>query len=146
MQTALDHLSKASEPNATAELTPALASEQSAYQELLKLRQREHQVTQGRNQGRANNANSQRFQQQLQQLQLTQRQNRYETQRLAQSREQSGRSEDLQMLESQQQNILERPDRKLLSLNIDAGGMHSRRVIERIVAGEIASPQPAAAT
>ncbi len=98
MQTALDHLSKASEPNSTAELTPALASEQSAYQELLKLRQREHQVTQGRNQSRARNANSQRFQQQLQQLQLTQRENRYETQRLAQSREQSARSEDLQML------------------------------------------------
>ena len=98
MDTATDHLNKASESGSTAELTPALASEQSAYQELLKLRQREHQVTQGRNQGRANNANSQQFQQQLQQLQLTQRENRYETQRLAQSREQSGRSEDLQML------------------------------------------------
>jgi hypothetical protein len=68
---------------------PALSGEQSAYQELLKLRQREHQVAQGRSQGRAANANSQRFQQQLQQLQLTQRENRYETQRLAQSREQS---------------------------------------------------------
>lgn len=98
MQTALDHLSKASESASTTELTPALAGEQSAYQELLKLRQREHQVAQGRSQGRAANANSQRFQQQLQQLQLTQRENRYETQRLAQSREQSGRSEDLQML------------------------------------------------
>jgi len=98
MATALDHLTKASEFVSTRELTPALAGEQSAYQELLKLRQREHQVTQGRNQGRAANANSQRFQQQLQQLQLTQRENRYETQRLAQSREQSGRSEDLQML------------------------------------------------
>jgi len=98
MQTALDHLGRASESASTTELTPALAGEQSAYQELLKLRQREHQVTQGRNQGRAANANSQRFQQQLQQLQLTQRENRYETQRLAQSREQSGRSEDLQML------------------------------------------------
>jgi hypothetical protein len=98
MQTALDHLTKASESASTAELTPALASEQSAYQELLKLRQREHQVAQGRNARRAANANSERFQQQLQQLQLTQRENRYETQRLAQSREQSARSEDLQML------------------------------------------------
>ena len=98
METALDHLTKAGESASSAELTPALADEQSAYQELLKLRQREHQVTQGRNTSRAANANSARFQQQLQQLQLTQRENRYETQRLAQSREQSGRSEDLQML------------------------------------------------
>lgn len=98
METALDHLTKASESASTTELTPALAGEQSAYQELLKLRQREHQVAQGRNSRRAANANSERFQQQLQQLQLTQRENRYETQRLAQSREQSGRSEDLQML------------------------------------------------
>jgi hypothetical protein len=98
METALDHLTKASESASTAELTPALSDEQSAYQELLKLRQREHQVAQGRNSNRAASANSQRFQQQLQQLQLTQRENRYETQRLAQSREQAGRSEDLQML------------------------------------------------
>jgi len=98
METALDHLTTASESTSTTELTPALAGEQSAYQELLKLRQREHQVAQGRNSRRAANANSERFQQQLQQLQLTQRENRYETQRLAQSREQSGRSEDLQML------------------------------------------------
>ncbi len=98
MQTAMDHLNKASESASTTELTPALAGEQSAYQELLKLRQREHQVTQGRSQARTTSANSQRFQQQLQQLQLTQREDRYETQRLAQSREQSGRSEDLQML------------------------------------------------
>ena len=44
METSLDHLTKAADANATAELTPALAAEQSAYQELLKLRQREHQI------------------------------------------------------------------------------------------------------
>jgi len=47
--------------------------------------------------------------------------------------------EDLQMLESQQRNLLARPDRQLLSLNIDAGGRHSRRVIERIVTEEEAA-------
>ena len=36
-------------------------------------------------------------------------------------------SEDLGMLESQQRNLLARPERELLSLNIDAGGRHSRR-------------------
>jgi len=98
MEKAVEHLTKASESASASELTPALGAEQSAYQELLKLRDREHQVTQGRNASRARNANSQRFQQQLQQLELTQRENRYETQRLAQSREQAGRREDLQTL------------------------------------------------
>lgn len=98
MRTALDHLTRASESTSATELTPALSGEQSAYQELLKLRQREHQVTQGRSSSRTANANSQQLQRQLQQLQLTQKENRYETQRLAQSREPSGRSEDLQML------------------------------------------------
>jgi vanillate monooxygenase len=51
-------------------------------------------------------------------------------------------SEDLQMLESQQRNILAHPERKLLSLNIDSGGVQSRRVLERIIAQEQA---PAAA-
>jgi hypothetical protein len=98
METSVNHLNKASESASTTELTPALGAEQSAYQELLRLRQREHQIAQGRNTGRANNANSERLQRQLQQLELTQRENRYETQRLAQSRQQDGQREDLQML------------------------------------------------
>jgi hypothetical protein len=98
METSLGHLTKASESVSATELTPALGAEQSAYQELLKLRQREHQIAQGRNSNRANNSNSERFQQQLQQLELTQQENQYETQRLAQSREQTGRREDLQVL------------------------------------------------
>ena len=51
MEKAVNHLTKAADANSTTELTPALASEQSAYQELLKLRQREHQVARGRNMG-----------------------------------------------------------------------------------------------
>ena len=64
-------------------------------------------------------------------------------------REGQGRifSEDLQMLESQQRNILARPERKLLSLNIDAGGMHSRRILDRLIAEEQAPmAAPTAAT
>ncbi len=45
-------------------------------------------------------------------------------------------SEDREMLELQQQNILRHPERKLLMLNIDAGGVQSRRIIERILAEE----------
>ncbi len=98
MEKSVDHLTKASESTSTAELSPALGSEQSAYQELLKLRQREHQVARGRNAGRGNNSNSERMQRQLQQLELTQRENRYETQQLAQSRQQDSQRQDLQML------------------------------------------------
>ena len=45
-------------------------------------------------------------------------------------------SEDLQMLEMQQRNLQARPDRKLKVLSIDAGGVMSRRVIERLLSLE----------
>jgi vanillate O-demethylase monooxygenase subunit len=44
--------------------------------------------------------------------------------------------EDREMLERQQKNLLAYPQRKLLSLNIDSGGVQSRKVIERLVAQE----------
>ncbi len=47
-------------------------------------------------------------------------------------------SEDLEMLEQQQRNLLAHPERKLLMLNIDAGGVQSRKVIDRILAAEMA--------
>ena len=45
-------------------------------------------------------------------------------------------SEDLDMLEQQQKNLLAHPERNLLKLNIDAGGVQSRRVLERLIALE----------
>ncbi|MEX5748024.1 Rieske 2Fe-2S domain-containing protein [Massilia sp. X63] len=53
-------------------------------------------------------------------------------------REGQGRifGEDRAMLELQQQNILRHPERKLLMLNIDAGGVQSRRIIDRWLALE----------
>jgi vanillate O-demethylase monooxygenase subunit len=45
-------------------------------------------------------------------------------------------AEDLQVLEMQQQNLSRHPERRLLSLNIDAGGVHARRLIERAIAAE----------
>ena len=51
-------------------------------------------------------------------------------------------AEDQQMLELQQQNLLRYPDRKLLMLNIDAGGVQSRKILDRLLAAERA---PAAA-
>jgi vanillate O-demethylase monooxygenase subunit len=43
------------------------------------------------------------------------------------------------MLERQQANLLRWPERELLRLNIDAGGVHARKVIARLVAQERAS-------
>jgi vanillate O-demethylase monooxygenase subunit len=51
-------------------------------------------------------------------------------------------AEDQEMLERQQQNLLKYPERRLLMLNIDAGGVQSRRVIDRILAQERAASQP----
>lgn len=51
-------------------------------------------------------------------------------------------SEDLEMLEQQQRNLLRHPNRKLLMLNIDAGGVQARKVIDRLIAQEqdVANP------
>jgi vanillate O-demethylase monooxygenase subunit len=51
--------------------------------------------------------------------------------------------EDRAMLELQQQNILRHPERKLLMLNIDAGGVQSRRIIDRWLALEGAAGEAA---
>jgi vanillate O-demethylase monooxygenase subunit len=44
--------------------------------------------------------------------------------------------EDLEMLERQQRNLIDYPEKKLLMLNIDAGGVQSRKIIDRLVAAE----------
>lgn len=44
--------------------------------------------------------------------------------------------EDRAMLEQQQANILRHPERKLLMLNIDAGGVQSRRILDRHLAAD----------
>jgi vanillate O-demethylase monooxygenase subunit len=45
-------------------------------------------------------------------------------------------SEDLEMLERQQLNLLAHPDRSLLKLNIDTGGVQARRILEKQIAAE----------
>ena len=49
-------------------------------------------------------------------------------------------AEDRDVLEMQQQNLLRHPERKLLLLNIDAGGVQSRRVIQKWLDREPAIP------
>jgi len=98
METSIEHLREAAEKTSASQLSPALGAEQSAYQELLKLREREHQIARSRNAQQNGNQISARSQQQLRQLELQQRQDRYETQRLAQSQQQEARREDVQVL------------------------------------------------
>ena len=52
-------------------------------------------------------------------------------------------AEDTAVLEAQQRNLAANPNRRLLMLNIDAGGVQSRRVIDRLIAAE--QPQKLAA-
>lgn len=53
-------------------------------------------------------------------------------------------SEDLAMLEQQQANLLRYPDRRLLKLNIDAGSVRARMMIDRAIAAETATTRVAA--
>jgi vanillate O-demethylase monooxygenase subunit len=45
-------------------------------------------------------------------------------------------SEDLEMLERQQKNLLAYPGRGVLKLNIDTGGVQSRKILDRLIAEE----------
>src|SRR5690606_27536922 len=45
-------------------------------------------------------------------------------------------ADDLEVLESQQRNLQEFADRRLLALNIDAGGVGARRIIDKLIAAE----------
>ena len=52
--------------------------------------------------------------------------------------------EDLAMLERQQRNLTEKPERRLMTLAIDAGGLHARSVIDRLIDRERAATGVAA--
>lgn len=96
MQQAAEQLKTASETPAREPLKPALAAAQAAYQSLLKLRAREHEVVRQQQQqqrgqqssSQQSSARSQQQNQQLQQLDLKNEENRYETERTAQERQQ----------------------------------------------------------
>ncbi len=82
MNNASGQLGQAANKNSTAPLPAALASEQSAYQAILKLSAREYQVARGQNQGGRGGARAQR---QIDQLDLQQNADRYQTERQASS-------------------------------------------------------------
>lgn len=86
MKDAVKHLAEAARVASVAAHRPALVAEQAAYQALLKLRAREFEVTRNnarqRQQGSRGSAGSP-SQRQLQQLELSEEENRYEEQRSA---------------------------------------------------------------
>jgi len=45
-------------------------------------------------------------------------------------------AEDLEVLEAQQRNLDIYPDRQLLKLDIDAGGVAARRLIDKLIKAE----------
>lgn len=50
-------------------------------------------------------------------------------------------AEDLAILEAQQKNLELHPERRLLMLNIDAGGVQARRLLDKLIAQENTSAQ-----
>ena len=105
LQSAIKHMEAAIEQlnNATNSLAPlpkALAEEQAAYQALLKLQAREFQVARAqRQQGQQQQQQNQRNQGQLNELDLKQQQNNYETERQASAPEQDpARKEQLEQI------------------------------------------------
>lgn len=98
-QEAIDQLQQAHDGPAVEPMRPALAAEQSAYQALLKLRAREHSVIRSQRQrGGGGAGGSNRSQQQLNELELKNDDNRYETQRTAQSPQNAEQRETRQVL------------------------------------------------
>ena len=83
MQETVSLLNTAKEANEVEQLTAALATEQASYQLLLKLRAREHKVSQNKNGGGSKGGGSSRSQNQLQQLELNNKKQRYETENQA---------------------------------------------------------------
>ncbi|QDT42388.1 hypothetical protein Pan241w_24720 [Gimesia alba] len=83
MQETVSLLNAAKDANEVEQLTTALATEQASYQLLLKLRAREHKVSQNKNGGGSKGGGSSRSQNQLQQLELTNKKQRYETENQA---------------------------------------------------------------
>jgi hypothetical protein len=141
MGATLDELTHAEADGDLGRLRPALSAGQAAYQALLKLRARQFDVTQsssGQQSGSSGGANS-ASQQQLQQLELSADENRYETQSRAQAatEEKSGQLEEsremlnrLRELARRQQDLNERL-RELQSSLEAAETQAEREALER---------------
>lgn len=148
MDRAATLLTAAKDGPAIAELPAALAAEQAAYQGLLKLRAREHEVIrqnrqqsqqqqQQQQQQSARNSENSRAQQQLQQLEMREDENRYETERTAQQQQEPAEQrEDRQVLNrlrelSRRQEGLNERIKELQSALEAAANEEEKQEIER---------------
>lgn len=136
MMEAIEQLSAAEDGPDLKPLQPALAAEQAAYQALLKLRAREHRVIRGQQQGGGGGGASSRSQEQLQQLELNNDENRYETERAAQTPQQQQNRENSQVLNrlaelARRQNDLNDRLKELQSALEEAKNEQDREEIQR---------------
>jgi hypothetical protein len=115
MESAAAELTTAAEKPEVGRLTSAaLPAEQAAYQELLKLRAREHEVVRGnrrqqRGQQSASSASSRR-QRQLDQLKLDNEQNRYEQQRSAQQQNEAPQERETRQVLNRLRELAQRQE------------------------------------
>ena len=114
MNEAVLHLNDANRDENTGALKPALSSEQAAYQGLLKLRAREHDVVMQQQQQQQQQSSSQqqnRAQQQLDQLNLQEDENRYENEKTAQEQAQeAGEQQEERQVLSRLRELSRRQD------------------------------------
>jgi hypothetical protein len=139
MQEALKQLTASADGPSAAPLSPALGAEQSAYQSLLKLRAREFQVIRGsQQQGRSSMAGrSSRSQRQLNQLELSNEENRYETQRNASAPQETQAQRESREILNRLKDLARRQDdlnerlRELQSALQQADSQQRREELER---------------
>jgi hypothetical protein len=96
MEASLARLEKAT--NSPAALKEALAAEQEAYQALIRLQAHEYEVSRSRNNGQSGSSRNQQMQRQLEELDLSQSENKYENQREAQRAQNPQQREQLQIM------------------------------------------------
>ena len=92
-------LGQALSESSPAPLTPAAAAELAAYQGLLKLRAREHLIMKGSQSASGSSGSSSPSEQQMKELELSNKQNRYEDQKQAQQQPGQQQQENLAMLD-----------------------------------------------
>ena len=141
MTAAVEQLNMANTEAAVAPLTPARNFAQSAYQELLRLRDRLHVVQQQQGGGGGGGGGGQGLDRQLSQLELRNDRNRYEQERQAENSQQAQNREQLQVLnrlrelaqrqEDLNERIKELDDRKRIA-QTDAEREEIERELKRL--------------
>lgn len=136
MEVAVEHFDEVLEQSDPVRLSSALSAAQEAYQALLKLRAREHRVMQGQQAGGGSSGGASPAEQQLQELELTNKQNRYQTRQTAASEPLTPQQEDLGILDrlrelARRQADLAEKLRELEAARRTATSEAERREIER---------------